>query len=279
MAAKAKGARGRADHRILLAAALDEADLEVVAGDAIERTSILEWDTERDDLRLRTERRLGNLVLATTDAPAERGEATVAALVDRVRATHLEILGWTESSRALQTRLGYARRAFGDEWPDVSDDALLADLDAWLTPRLDGLTGRAGLQRLDVGGLLRDFVGHHLVHRLDAVVPKHFTLANGRRVAVHYTGEQPKISARAQDLYGTTTHPSVADGKIPLVVEVLSPADRPVQITADLPGFWAGSWAEVRKDMAGRYPKHDWPLDPATATPRPAGTNRARRGR
>lgn len=279
VAAKTKGARGRADHRILLAAALDEADLEVVAGEAIERTSILEWDTVRDDLRLRTERRLGNLVLAATDAPAEPGEATVAALVDRVRATHLGILGWSDASRALQTRLGYARRAFGDEWPDVSDDALLAALDDWLMPRLDGVTGRSGLQRLDVGSLLRDLVGHHLVHRLDAVVPKHFTLANGRRVPVDYTGEQPVISVGAQDLYGTTTHPSVADGKIPLVVEVLSPADRPVQITADLPGFWAGSWAEVRKDMAGRYPKHDWPLDPATASPRPAGTNRARRGR
>ena len=208
-------------------------------------------------------------MLASTEGPAPPGAATIAALLDRVRATHLEVLGWSRSSRVLQTRLQYAHRAFDDGWPDVSDDGLLAALDEWLAPRLHDITRRAQLERIDVGNLLRDFVGHHRVHQLEAVVPTTFTLANGRRVPIDYSGEQPAIAVRVQDLYGTTTHPSVADGKIPLVLHLLSPAGRPVQITADLPGFWAGSWSEVRKDMAGRYPKHHWPLDPRRR-PQPA---------
>jgi ATP-dependent helicase HrpB len=267
LAADARAERGRADHRILMAAALDESDLELAAGDGVERITTLAWDPGRDDLRVRTERRLGDLVLASSEGPAEPGDATVAALLARVRATELGVLGWSRASRVLQTRLQYAHRTLGDGWPDVSDDGLLASLDEWLAPRLHGMTRRAQLERIDVGRLLRDFVGHHRVHQLDTVVPTAFTLANGRRVAIDYGGDQPSIAVRVQDLYGTTTHPSVADGKIPLVLHLLSPAGRPVQITADLPGFWAGSWSEVRKDMAGRYPKHNWPLDPASAKP------------
>lgn len=277
LASNARAARGRADHRILLAAPLGESDLERAVGDHVEHVSTLEWDVERDDLRARTERRLGALVFASTEGPPKPGEATIAAMVDRVRTTRLAVLGWSRSSRALQTRLQYAHRALGNPWPDVSDDVLLEHLDAWLTPRLDGITRRAQLERLDVAQLLLDFVGHHRIHQLDALVPKTFTLANGRHAVIDYGLEQPTIAVRVQDLYGTTTHPSVADGKIPLVLELLSPADRPVQITADLPGFWAGSWSEVRKDMAGRYPKHHWPLDPASASPRPATGSRARR--
>ncbi len=277
LATSANAERGRADHRILLAAALEESDLELAAGDDIERVTTLAWDPGRDDLRVREERRLGALVLAETERPAEPGEATVAAVVDQVRATRLAVLGWSPSARTLQTRLDYAHRALGDTWPDVSDDALLGSLDDWLAPRLHGISRRSQLERLDVGQLLRDRVGHHRIHQLDAVVPTSFTLGNGRRVPIDYRGDQPIIAVRVQDLYGTTTHPSVADGKVPLVVQLLSPADRPVQITADLPGFWAGSWSEVRKDMAGRYPKHDWPLDPSSATPRRGGGARSER--
>jgi ATP-dependent helicase HrpB len=260
-----------------VAASIDESDLELAAGDDVERVTTLAWDPERDDLRARAERRLGALVLASTEGPAEPGDATVAALLDRVRATRLAVLGWSRSSRVLQARLQYAHRAFGDSWPDVSDAGLLAALDEWLAPHLHDITRRSQLERLDVGQLLRDLVGHHRIHQLDAVVPTTFTLRNGRRVSIDYSGEQPTIAVRVQDLYGTTTHPSVADGKIPLVLQLLSPADRPVQITADLPGFWAGSWSEVRKDMAGRYPKHDWPLDPTSASPRSGTSNRGRR--
>lgn len=263
-----KADQGRADHRILLAAAIDEADVELAAGGAIEQVTTLSWDAGRDDLRVRTERRLGALVLSTREGPARPGPATVEALVDRVRATGLTVLGWTPAARTLQARLGYAHRAFGDAWPDVSDAALLASLDEWLAPHLHDKTRRADLDRLDLVRLLRDRVGHHRLVELDRIVPTAFALPGGRRVPIDYTGENPTMAARVQDLFGTTVHPSIADGRVPLVVQLLSPANRPVQITADLPGFWAGTWSEVRKDMAGRYPKHDWPLDPATASPR-----------
>ena len=152
----------------------------------------------------------------------------------------------------------------------------MASIDEWLTPLLGGATGRADVERVDLGRVLRDVVGHHRIPELDALVPVSVVVANGRPVAVDYTGEAPAIAVRVQDVFGTTVHPTVARGRIPLVVHLLSPARRPVQVTADLPGFWAGSWREVRKEMAGRYPKHDWPADPAHATPPPRRDGRRR---
>jgi ATP-dependent helicase HrpB len=155
----------------------------------------------------------------------------------------------------------------GDTWPDLSDAALVSTLDDWLAPRLVRATGRAGVEAVDVLGALRDRLGHRLAAQLDRVAPTSLLLSGGRRVAVDYSGDQPVAAVRVQDLYGTTSHPTVGEGRIPVVLHLLSPAGRPVQVTADLPGFWAGSWASVRKEMAGRYPKHPWPADPATAGP------------
>ena len=185
-----------------------------------------------------------------------------------MRSTGLGVLGWRDADRTLQARLGFARRSLRGDWPEVTDDALLGSLDDWLTPRLSGATGRTDLERIDIGRALRDLVGHHRVPELDRLVPTTVVVASGRTVPVDYSGEHPAIAVRVQDLFGTTVHPAVADGRVPIVVHLLSPAGRPVQVTSDLPGFWAGSWTDVRKDMAGRYPKHDWPLDPATASPR-----------
>ena len=265
---------GGDDLRIRMAAGLDEDDLELAAAGAIDDVTTLVWDTDRDDLRHRSERRLGAIILATRSGRAEAGDATVAALVDHVRDTRLVALGWRDRDRALQTRLGFARAAFGDAWPAVDDDALLASLDQWLGPRLHRATGRSDLERIDLGLVLRDLVGHHRLPELDRLVPTSVTVASGRSVPVDYTGEQPSIATRAQDLFGTTVHPAVAGGHVALVVHVLSPAGRPIQVTADLPGFWAGSWADVRKDMAGRYPKHDWPTDPTAAPSRRRTTRR-----
>lgn len=258
---------GADDLRIRLAAGLDEIDLERAAHDAIEQVDTLTWDAGRDDLRRRSERRLGSIVLASRDERPTAGAATTAALVDRVRATRLGVLRWRPADRVLQARIGFARRAFGDDWPDVSDEALLTSLDDWLAPRLTTATGRSDLERVDLGLVLRDLAGHHRVPDLDALVPVRIELAGGRTVPVDYSGDAPVIAVRVQDVFGTTVHPAVARGRIPLVVHLLSPAQRPIQVTADLPGFWAGSWREVRKEMAGRYPKHDWPVDPATAPP------------
>lgn len=258
---------GQPDQRIRLAAALDRADVERAAGDSIDDVSTLWWEPVRDDLRVRTERRFGALVLATSEGPASAGDDTISALIDRVRFTGLAILHWTPNARSLQSRAGFAHQALGSGWPDLSDRALLATLDEWLAPYLMQATRRVDLERLDLTRLLRDQVGHRRLAELDRIVPTTLTLATGRTLPIDYSGDDPTTSARVQDLFGTTTHPTVALGRVPVVVHLLSPAGRPVQVTADLPGFWSGSWSEVRKEMAGRYPKHEWPADPATATP------------
>lgn len=263
---------GAADEgQVRIAAALDEADVVALGGDAVATTSEVVWDDERDDLRARTERRLGALVLSVHEARVGPGPATAAALVAHVRGRGLEVLGWTEKARQLQQRSGFARRARpGEEWPDLSDDALLADLDSWLAPRLAGARGRRDLERVDLLDVLRQRLGWPWLGKVDDVAPRTVAVASGRELRVDYAGEAPAAHVRVQDLYGTTTHPGVDGGRVPLVLHLLSPAGRDVQITADLPGFWAGSWAAVRRDMAGRYPKHPWPTDPATAAPPPS---------
>jgi ATP-dependent helicase HrpB len=249
------------DGRVRIAAAVDEADVVALGGDEVEARSVVTWDPERDDLRAVTERRLDALVLSRTETRPEAGPATTAALVDRVRAVGLDVLGWTDAARSLQARAVFAagRR---EGWPDLSDAALLADLDGWLAPALGGARSRRDLERVDVLGALRARLGYPWLGRLDAVAPRTARLGSGREVPVAYGPDGPTISVRAQDLYGTTVHPAVDEGRVPVVVHVLSPAGRPVQVTADLPGFWRGSWAEVRREMAGRYPKHRWPVDP-----------------
>ena len=258
---------GRGDGRIRLAAGLDAAEIEAAAGEA-EETVNLSWDPARDDLRARVERRLGAIVLSTADAPAPAGANTTRALLARVRATRLAALRWTGRARGIQQRAAFARRALGGDWPDLADAALLASLDDWLGPALQGATDRAGLEAVDVERILRARLGHRLAAELDHVAPPALAVGS-RTVPIDYSGDQPVAAVRVPDLFGTVTHPSVAHGRVPVVLQLLSPANRPVQVTADLPGFWAGSWADVRKDMAGRYPKHAWPADPRSVPPPP----------
>ncbi len=263
---------GRGDGRIRLAAGLDHADLTALAVDA-EESVTLAWDAGRDDLRARVELRLGALVLAADDRPAPAGPDTTRALLGRVRTTRLGLLRWAVGARALQQRAAFARRILGEPWPDLSDRALLASLDDWLGPLLAGATSRADVEAVDVAGALRARLGRRLAQELDRVAPTALVLASGRRVPVDYGGEGPVAAVRVQDLYGTAVHPTVAHGRVPVALQLLSPAGRPVQVTADLPGFWAGTWAAVRKEMAGRYPKHSWPVDPL-ATPPPSSSRR-----
>lgn len=257
----------RGDGRIRRAAALEADDVIAALGADVERTAALVWDEERDDLRSRVEHRVDGLVLGGRDGPAERGPDAEAALLDRVRATRLAVLPWTPAASSLRARLAFLHGLDAEAWPDVSDDALLAALDVWLAPLLAGASARADLERIDLRRALLGLVDPTRVSDVDRLAPRSVTLPSGRSVDVDYD-EQPSIAARAQDLYGTSVHPTVAGGAVPVVVMVLSPADRPIQVTADLPGFWAGSWAQVRSEMAGRYPKHHWPTDPATAEPR-----------
>jgi ATP-dependent helicase HrpB len=261
------GRVGQNDDRIRFAAALEAADVEAAAAADITDVVTLRWNDARDDLEQRSERRLDALLLSSSVSRAAPGPATTAALVDHVRAGHLDLLRWSAAARALQVRVQFASRSIGGDWPDVSDDVLLETLDEWLTPLLGGATSRADLAEIDMVSVLRGRLGHHAARDLDRVAPTSITLGSGRSLPIDYGDGTARIASRVQDLYGTTTHPTIADGRVPLTVHLRSPAGRDVQVTADLPGFWAGSWSAVRKEMAGRYPKHDWPQDPS-APPR-----------
>ena len=252
--------------RIRLAAALDADDIADALADEVDSTVRLEWDGGRDDLVARTERRLGAMRLGETVRPPTPGPDTTAALLARVRATGLAVLGWSASSISLRERVEFLHRAVGDPWPDWSIPALAASLDEWLAPYLPGATRRADLERVDLTMVLRSQLPWPDGADLDAIAPPALALPTGRSVPIDYSGEHPAARVRVQDLFGTTVHPTA--GGRPIVLHLLSPADRPIQVTADLPGFWTGSWADVRKELAGRYPKHQWPTDPATAAPR-----------
>jgi ATP-dependent RNA helicase HrpB len=256
----------RGEGRIRLAAVLDREDVESIGGEGIVTVVRVAWDDDVDDLRATTERVLDALVLGTVRTSPQPGPETTAALVAHVISTGLAPLGWSSAARILQARVGWARAAFGEAWPACTDDALATDVGAWLTPLLGRATGRADLQRVDMASVIRSRLGG-LVAELNRLVPNAVLLASGKSAPVTYDGEHPRIAVRAQDLYGTAIHPTIANGRIPVTVEVLSPAGRPIQITGDLPGFWIGSWAAVRREMATRYPRHHWPDDPAAATP------------
>ena len=267
----------RRDARVRLAAGVDRADLELRFAGSMTTDHRLAWDEARDDLVLTIERRVGALVLETRRSRPEPGPEAVAALIDRVRETGLAALPWTPAARDLQARAAFVRAHDDPErWPDLGDDALLEDLDGWLAPVLVSARGRRDLDRLDLRALLAARLGWDAVAALDRVAPEHVALPSGRSAPVGYGDGRPVVRARVQELFGPSPAPTVLGGRHRVVFELTSPADRPLQVTDDLAGFWAGSWAEVRKEMAGRYVKHDWPADPTTAKPSGPGGRRRR---
>jgi ATP-dependent helicase HrpB len=264
VAADLDGHRDRA--RIRLAAAVDADEVIASFGPDITERRSLGWDSDRNDLVETVERRLGAIQLERRVGAPQADDDTMNALMARVRSTRLEALRWTDAATSLRLRVEFLHRTVGEPWPDWSTPHLLATLDDWLAPYLPGATGRADLERLDLVTVLRSQLPWPEGGQLDDLAPPTLTLPNSRSTAIDYTGEQPDAFVRVQDLFGVTVHPTA--GSVPIRLHLLSPADRPIQITSDLPGFWSGSWAEVRKDMAGRYPKHHWPADPAAADPK-----------
>ena len=261
----------RSGARIRLGAAVEAFEIAGVLDDVVEDRRVL-WDNDRDDLVVRIERRLDALRLGEELRTAEPSEETVDALVQRVRNTKLAVLGRSDRAAPLRARVAFLRDVLGPsadgwEWPDWSDRALVATLDEWLRPYLGGATGKADLDRIDIATLLRNQLPWPQGGDLDTLAPTSWTLPNGREAAIDYTADRPTVSVRVQDVFGVKEHPTVARGRVPLTLALLSPAARPIQVTADLPGFWAGTWAAVRKDLAGRYPKHRWPTDPANEPP------------
>jgi ATP-dependent helicase HrpB len=257
----------RSSARVRIGAGIEPAELITSLGDDIERQEVLIWDKQRDDLVSHETVRLGSMVLDEQYRPAPRGDATVTALLDRVRATRLGALKWTERAQQLRHRLAFAAAHLDGDWPIVDDKTLIATLDDWLAPFLQRATNRADLANADVEMMLTTMLSWDQQTQLETLVPTTLTTAAGRTVVIDYERDNPTVSVRVQDVFGTLTHPTIATD-IPLTLELLSPADRPIQITNDLPGFWSGSWEMVRKELAGRYPKHQWPADPSKAAPK-----------
>ena len=257
----------RSSAHVRIGAGIEPADLIDALGDEVERQDVLEWDKQRDDLVVHETVRLGSMALEEQYRPASPGAATVNALIERIRATRLSVLNWTDGALQLRRRLAFASSHLDGDWPAVDDKTLVATLADWLGPFLQHATNRADLTRVDIEMVLTATLSWDQQTRLSTLVPATLTTAAGRTVEIDYQRDNPTVSVRVQDMFGTLTHPMIADA-IPLTIELLSPADRPIQITNDLPGFWSGSWAMVRKELAGRYPKHQWPTDPAAAAPK-----------
>jgi ATP-dependent helicase HrpB len=181
----------------------------------------------------------------------------------------MAVLGWSERAVDLRQRIAFLHATSGHPWPDTSASALLAGLDEWLAPYLTSATCRADLERIDPAILLRAMLPWPEGAELDRLAPTTLRLPDGREATIRYEDANgrpvPTLAVRVQALFGLDVHPVVAG--VPIVLHLLSPAGRPLQITSDLPGFWRGTWAEVRKEMAGRYPKHPWPADPIGGTP------------
>jgi len=260
---------------IRLAATLEETDLRALHGDRIGWRSSAEWSPRTRQVEARSREMFGAIALADRpwrDAPPE---ALGAALAEGIRALGLDALDWSRGAISLRARVEWLRAQGGglaERLPDWSDAGLLAGLDDWLTPHLAGLRRIEEVARLDLGALLRAALDRETLRRIDRAAPSHFETPLGDRVAIDYGGKAPVLSIRVQELFGVTAHPTLGDPPVALVIELLSPARRPVQTTSDLPGFWAASYGEVRKEMRARYPKHPWPEDPASA----AATRRAK---
>ena len=266
--------------RILSAAPLDEAELDHIAGERIETREEISFDPQALALRARRARKLGAITLASDTMPVPATDTSAAALARGILALGADRLPWSAAQKQLRDRVGFLRaadlaRGSSTDWPDLSD-AALGEPD-WLAPHLVGVTSLSGigLERLDAA--LYAFLPWDLRRRLDEDAPVSFEAPTGMRHRIDYEGEgAPVLAIRVQELYGLETHPSIARGRLPLTLHLLSPAQRPIQITRDLPGFWKGSWAAVRSDMKGRYPRHLWPENPAEALPttraKPRGT-------
>lgn len=269
--------QGKAQNaRIAAAAAIGEDDIRATLADRIETRRQTSFDRERRAVRVRETVRLGAITLAERMLPAPSGAAADRAILDALHEHGLSLLSWSREAETLRRRLSWLHRGLGPPWPDMSDEALIEDLDGWLLPFLSGAASFAAIDPGVVSAGLASLVPHELQRKVDALAPTHFDAPSGSHVPIRYDGEWPVLAVRVQELFGLDRHPSIANGTVPLTLELLSPAHRPIQTTRDLPGFWRGSWADVRTDMRGRYPKHVWPENPllaaATARAKPRGT-------
>jgi ATP-dependent helicase HrpB len=271
--AEISGTAGSA--RILLAAAIDRAEIDSLPGLVTATETV--FDDESLSLRTRRVTRYRRLVLSQAPAQADLGTNAAVVLAEGIARSGIDRLPWSKASLQWRDRIAFLRTAEGDEWPDLGNEALATSAREWLAPILEGIRSVAALDPGALDGALRGRLDWSMRQRLDQEAPTHFEAPTGTRVPIDYEAEGgPTIAIRVQELFGLKTHPTIGGGRVPLTLELLSPAHRPVQVTRDLPGFWRGSWQAVKTEMKGRYPRHPWPDDPSAAMPttraKPRGT-------
>ncbi|WP_420407663.1 ATP-dependent helicase HrpB [Hoeflea sp.] len=253
--------------RILAAAELSGSDLDALLADRATTSEECVFDEAAQSVRARRVTRLGAITLAEAPIAHADDNAAMAALCQGIRRLGIGCIPFTPAGSQLRDRIGFLHRTLGQPWPDMSDEALLDSLEAWFAPFQPGITA---LRQIDRDGLNRGILslcGHGAQTALERLAPTHYEAPTGSRLPIRYEESGPVVAIRVQELFGESRHPSLADGRLPLTLELLSPAQRPIQTTRDLPGFWKGSWADVRSEMRGRYPRHPWPEDPAGADP------------
>lgn len=278
-------AGGAASARILLAAALTEADMAAIAAERITAGEEVTFDASARALRARRVRRLDAIILEQTPIAVPPGTDAARILADGAAQTGIDRLPWSKAQNQLRDKVIFLRTALtqsgmadaDNPWPDLSDAALAATVQDWLAPYCDGITPLSALAGERLQAALDGLLPWDKRRQLDADMPSHFIVPTGNAIPIDYSStEGPVLAVRVQELFGLDTHPAIGGGKIPLTLHLLSPAHRPIQITRDLPGFWRGSWAGVRADLRGRYPKHPWPEDALSAPPthraKPRGT-------
>ncbi|WP_270654090.1 ATP-dependent helicase HrpB [Enterobacter bugandensis] len=257
------------DARILQAIAVDIDALTRTCPQLLQQSDIVEWDDAQGTLKAFRRSQIGKLILGTKPLAKPSEEELHQAMLNGIREKGLNVLNWTPEAEQYRIRLHCAAKwlpKYG--WPAVDDETLLATLEQWLLPQMSGVHSLRALKALDVKTALQNLLDWSLRQRLDSELPGHYTVPTGSRIAIRYHEDNPPaLAVRMQEMFGEATTPSIAEGRVPLVLELLSPAHRPLQITRDLGAFWAGSYREVQKEMKGRYPKHVWPDDPANTAP------------
>ena len=257
----------RPEARIHLAAAITLDDVRATFGDQITLGEVIEFDDAAGAVVARRQERLGAIVLR--DVPLERPDSELvrAAVLSAIRRRGISALPWPAAARRLRERVTFVGH-HESGWPDMSDDALHRAIEQWLGPRLDGVRRLSDLDRVDLTEALASMLDWRSRRELDELAPTHAAMPTGSRIPIDYSDpDAPSVSVRIQEVFGLAESPRVLRGRVPLTMELLSPAHRPVQVTRDLAGFWRTSYFDVRKDLRGRYPKHEWPENPLTATP------------
>ncbi|MDY0871979.1 ATP-dependent helicase HrpB [Dongia rigui] len=260
---------GQKSARIYLAAPISLAEIEVDFASLITSAEQVAWNAREEFVEAKRERRLLALVLEEKPLQKPDPDLLRAATLDGIRQMGLDVLPWSNTARTLRARVAFLRRVLPEkDWPDWSDDALLASLPDWLGPHLTGMSRRAHLDRLDLHAALTDSLDWQQRQALEQLAPTHLDVPSGSRVPLDYeTAEQPVLAVRLQEMFGATETPRIAGGRAPVLLHLLSPARRPVQVTQDLASFWKGAYKAVKSDLKGQYPKHYWPDDPLIAEP------------